>query len=78
MTSLQIRELPPEIAEALRLRARRANRSLSQQALVELKRLPELESRERRLEILKRIREDSTAPVLPIPPEDLVREDRDR
>jgi plasmid stability protein len=78
MASLQIRDGPPEVLDALKLRARRANRSLAQQALVELRKLPELESRERRLEIVQRIREEPAVRRLSISPEEILRQDRDR
>ena len=79
MASLQIRDVPIEILEALRLRARRENRSLAQQALVELRTLPELESRNRRRSVLETICNETQAGVaLSVTPEEVVREDRDR
>jgi antitoxin FitA len=79
MASLQIRELPEDVYQALAERARREGRSLAQQALIELRRLPEVEARERRKAILARLRDralegrhrDLADPV------DLIREDRD-
>jgi len=53
MPSLQIRDLPEDVYEALSFRAESEHRSLAQQAIVELRRIPELTARERRLEILK-------------------------
>jgi plasmid stability protein len=79
MPTLQIRELPSDVYEALAARARREGRSLAQQAIAELRRLPELEAREQRLAHLARLR--GRAPVLQQPavsPEVLIREDRDR
>lgn len=81
MPSLQIRDLPEDIYEALAFRAQAEHRSLAQQAIVELRRIPELTARERRLEILDRLRQRSeTEPPrrLSRAPEDLIREDRER
>lgn len=79
MRALQIRDLPDDIHAALRARAKRQGRSLAQQALAELRALPELEARERRLELIERLvaRAAAQRPSLPDPVE-LVREDRDR
>lgn len=79
MPTLQIRQLPADVYEVLLARARREGRSLAQQAIAELRRLPELEARERRLAQLARLR--NRAPLLRPPfgdPADLIREDRDR
>jgi ferredoxin-fold anticodon binding domain-containing protein len=79
MPTLQIRELPSDGYDALAARARREGRSLAQQAIAELRRLPELEAREQRRTHLAHLRE--RAPVLHEPsvdPEVLIREDRDR
>lgn len=79
MPTLQIRQLPTDVYEVLAARARREGRSLAQQAIAELRRLPELEARERRLAQLTRLR--NRAPVLREPfvdPAVLIREDRDR
>jgi plasmid stability protein len=81
LASLQIRDMPEDVYEALALRARVEHRSLAQQAIVELRRIPELTARERRLEVLKRLKkrlESEPAKRLPIAPEDLIREDRNR
>jgi antitoxin FitA len=81
MPSLQIRDLPDDVYEALAYRAQTEHRSLAQQAIVELRRIPELTARERRLAILnglkKRI-ETEPPPTLTRAPEDLIREDRER
>jgi plasmid stability protein len=81
MPSLQIRDLPEDVYEALAFRAEAEHRSLAQQAIVELRKIPELAARERRLEILKelkgRIETGIPRPLVPAP-EDLVREDRER
>jgi plasmid stability protein len=81
MPSLQIRDLPEDVYEALAFRAEAEHRSLAQQAIVELRRIPELTGRERRLDILKEMKKRIAAePALRLIPaaEDLVREDRER
>jgi plasmid stability protein len=80
MPSLQIRDLPDDVYQALAFRAEREHRSLAQQAVVELRRIPELIARERRRQVVEAIRRDLSEPrpALTPPPEDLVREDRER
>lgn len=81
MPSLQIRDLPEDVYEALTFRAEAEHRSLAQQAIVELRRIPELTARERRLEILKDLKKKiETEPSNPFSrtPEELIREDRER
>lgn len=81
MPSLQIRDLPPDVYAALAARAEAAHRSLAQQAVVELRRIPELAAREQRMQVLAQIREEleqEGARPLPVEPADLIREDRDR
>jgi plasmid stability protein len=81
MPSLQIRDLPDDVYEALAYRAQAEHRSLAQQAIVELRRIPELTARERRLEILTELKkriETEPPSTLPRAPEDLIREDRER
>lgn len=81
MSTLQIRNLPEDVHQALSLRAEREHRSLAQQAIVELRKIPELEARERRLRTLEKIRREmeESAPVEPtLAPEALIREDRER
>jgi plasmid stability protein len=81
MPSLQIRDLPDDVYEALAFRAEAEHRSLAQQAIVELRRIPELTAKERRRQILKdlqkRIELEPPSRLSPAP-EDLIREDRDR
>lgn len=80
MSSLQIRELPEDVYETLLLRAQREGRSLAQQAIVELRKVPELEARQRRMDMIERLQrsltEDPDVPQL-TPPEELIRQDRD-
>ena len=81
MPSLQIRELPSEIYETLAYRAKREGRSLAQQAIIDLRRVAELESQGRRMETIEELRNrfesNETRRDLPAP-ETLIREDRDR
>jgi hypothetical protein len=81
MGSLQIRELPVDVYDALSERARRERRSLAQQAVVELRRMPELIARERRLAVVEELRRALRAAPqkrFTVAPEALVREDRER
>ncbi|MDY7094273.1 MAG: hypothetical protein SX243_14980 [Acidobacteriota bacterium] len=81
MASLQIRELPEEIYEMLTWRAEKEGRSLAQQAIIELRKIPELEAREQRMAAIQRMRkrlEKQEARRVQTPPEELIREDRDR
>jgi|CXWL01.1.fsa_nt_gi plasmid stability protein len=81
MASLQIRELPDDIYEALARRAKDEGRSLAQQAVHELKKLPEVEARRRRQETVSRLRarlETAPGQALEPSPEELVRRDRER
>lgn len=81
MASLQIRELPDDVYEALARRAKAEGRSLAQQAVVELKRLPGRDARERRREtvesLLARLGASPGRELQPAP-ETLVRVDRER
>lgn len=81
MVSLQIRNMPPDVYEALAARAKAENRSMAQQVIVELRRLPELAVRETRKQVLAKLRErrrESGLRELSIPAEQLIREDRER
>ena len=81
MPSLQIRDMPPDLYEALAARAKAENRSMAQQAIVELRRLPELMAQETRQQVLARIhkrRLETGERKLSIPAAVLVREERDR
>lgn len=79
MPMLRIRNLPDDVYTALRSRAQRKGRSLSQQALMELRRLPELEAKEQRLALLARLRQRAAPEGLANLPDpvELIREDRD-
>ncbi len=81
MPSLQIRDLPDDVYEALAFRAQAEHRSLAQQAIVELRRIPEFTARERRREILKNLKariETEPLSQLSPAPEGLIRVDRER
>lgn len=78
MGSLQIRELPEDVYEALAARARRERRSLAQQAVVELRRLSGRPERERVVEELRRELASGRRRRLRHAPQALVREDRGR
>lgn len=80
MPSLQIRDLPDDLYQALAYRARQEHRSLEQQAVVELRRIPALTVGERRRAVIARIRASLQEPAVPLEPapEELVREDRER
>lgn len=80
MSSLQIRDLPADVYEALAYRAERAGRSLTQQALFELRRAAPHAGRERRLAALQRIanRPGPARRSRLTAPEELIRGDRER
>lgn len=79
MASLQIRELPDDVYAALTERANREGRSLAQQAIIELRRLPELEAAHRRHRVLQMLRERGPHPYADSMPDPvaLIREDRE-
>lgn len=81
MPSLQIRNLPDELYQTLSFRAEQAHRSLAQQALIELLKATggaNAGQRERILEAISReIAGRGTRTPL-APPEELLREDRER
>jgi antitoxin FitA len=79
MPSLQIRDIPEDVYNALAERANTQRRSLAQQAIAELSRIPELEARRTRESVIEQLR--ASGPVLPkkaLDPVRLVREDRNR
>ena len=79
MASLQIRDLPDDVYRALAERAEREGRSLAQQALHELRKMPELLARARRRTAVGVLRERRPDPSLQGAPDPvaLIREDRD-
>jgi plasmid stability protein len=81
MPSLQIRNLPDDLYQALSFRAERAHRSLAQQAIIELREATGTAASGRRRQILERIKlnletQGIQTPI--VPPEQLLREDRER
>jgi len=79
MPSLQIRELPEDVYEALAYRARQAGRSLAQQAVVELRKMTQAGGRSRRQQVLDEIERQPRRDTTGWPsPEELIRRDRDR
>ncbi len=80
MNTLQIRQLPEDVYQALSLRADREHRRLAQQAIIKWRQVPELLAREKRLRTLGRIIADLESPGSDMhqAPDVLVREDRDR
>jgi plasmid stability protein len=82
MPSLQVRDLPESIHLRLAERARREHRTISQEATVLLARALEvsLGNVERRRSVLEGLKAEplTAAPALLKPPEELVREDRER
>jgi antitoxin FitA len=79
MPSLQIRNVPDDVYQGLALRAERAQRSLAQQALVELRGAAgQLQSRRRSiLEAIKRSL-PSESSAITLRPDELIRDDRER
>ncbi len=83
MASLQVRDLPEELYYKLKEEARRAHRSLAQQAIVALSRGLDspISSRERRQRLLQSLKNTTkaktTLSALPSPLE-LIHEDRQR
>jgi len=80
MPTLQIRNLPDDIYQALAVRAERAQRSLAQQALVELRAATAMQTQSRRrdvLEAIKRSMQGDREMITPAP-EELIRDDRER
>lgn len=75
MTNLQVRNVPPEIMDALRAEAEQHDRSLQQQVLSVL---DEHTARARRRLMLERLDEAlGDAPVLDVDAADAIRADRD-
>ena len=81
MATLQMRDLPDPLHQMLQLRARQHHRSLSQQALSDLKQACGGDGRERRRQALADLQALALAagtPVFDPSPEELIREDRAR
>ena len=80
MPSLQVRELPDDVYQALSLRAEREHRSLAQQAVVDLRRVVDADAAARRRRVLAEIGTELKRGVGKVSqdPEAVVREDRAR
>ncbi len=81
MTSLQIRNLPDDLYQALSYRAARAHRSLAQQTVVELREAIGHHGATQRHQVLSRIQQDIQENGVHKPalaPERMLREDRER
>jgi hypothetical protein len=79
MPTLQIRDMPDDVYQGVANAARAEQRSLSQQAIVELRRALGLGSDDRRAAVIARLRADKRRLPRKAPrPETLLREDRDR
>ena len=80
MPSLQIRDLPEDIYEALSFRAASEHRSLTQQALADLTQVVKSKQADARKQLLASIRQElcNKAPAEKLLPEILIREDRSR
>lgn len=80
MPSLQIRNMPDDVYQGLALRAERAQRSLAQQALVELRGAAAGPLQSRRRSILDAIKRSlpSESSVSTSRPDELIRHDRER
>jgi plasmid stability protein len=80
MPSLQIRDLPEDIYEALSFRAASEHRSLTQQALADLTQVVKSRQTDVRKKLLAGIRRDISNKELAdgLLPENLIREDRSR
>jgi plasmid stability protein len=80
MTTFQIRDLPNDLHAELKFAAARNHRSISQEAIVQLRRAQGLDTSKRRA-LLKRLAEEGAPHWLKkgMPsPERLIREDRER
>ena len=80
MPSLQIRDLPQDIYEALNFRAASEHRSLTQQALADLTQVVNSRQADARKQLLASIRQEliNKAPAEGLLSENLIREDRSR
>ena len=78
MPTLQIRDMPDDVYARIAAAARAEHRSLSQQAIVELRRALRLEGTDRRAAIIEKLRRSGRSLPAGAPrPESLLREDRD-
>ena len=80
MPSLRIRDLPDDLYQALSFRARQEHRTLAEQVVAELRRIPGLTAGERRRGVIAHIRATLQRPggPLTLSPEELLRRSRER
>ncbi len=81
MPSLQIRQMPDDLYNALAFRAALAHRSLTQQTLAELSIAVGCNGKQRRLQVLQKIKQRQAQQPLTVAMPDLqefVRQDRER
>ncbi len=79
MPTLQIRDLPEDVYQGVAAAARAEQRSLSQQAVVELRRALNLGNHDRRAATVQQLRASNRRlPAAAPSPEALQREERDR
>ncbi len=80
MPSLRIRDLPDDLYQALSLRAQREHRTLAEQVVAELRRIPGLTAGERRRGVIAHIGAILQRPGGPLTPspEELLRKSRER
>jgi len=78
MPSLQIRDMPDDLYQALAERAQKQRRSMAQQAVADLQKIEELEARRRREDVIDRLRKTTNVQRKLTDPVRLVREDRER
>jgi antitoxin FitA len=77
MPTLQIRDLPEDVYEGLAAAAQAEQRSLAQQAVVELRRALGLDEADRRIVVVEQLRASGRRlPAQAASPESLQREDR--
>lgn len=78
MPILQIRDLPDDVYQSITASARREHRSLAQQAVIELRRAQAGRDASTRRAVVERLRAEARRlPAVALPPEELIREDRD-
>lgn len=78
MATLQIRDLPDDVYQGVSAAARAEQRSLSQQAIVELRRALGIGADDQRAAVVRQLRaSDRRLPATAISPESLQREERD-
>ena len=80
MPSLRIRDLPDDLYQALSFRARQEHRTLAEQVVAELRRIPGLTAGERRRGVIAHIRATLQRPGGPLTPspEELLCRSRER